>query len=281
MSEKETESQVLTFPPQKVKNWPLYIYRVCAKIFSLIFFALGTILLSVAAFPVLKIIFHPKKNFRYYARHVVYILFGFFMRLMFCLGLLKINVDKKGYLKNLKSAVVVSNHPAYLDAAVMISLLPHTSVIAKASLSKKDVMAIVIRELYMPNSMPYDKMLAQAKEDLERGNTIVVFPEGTRSTKYGQHKYKKGAARIALAAGCPVIPVYIGGNEKLGMGKGDRLFQFNHTDKYIYDMHIKAPVYPDEFKDLPEPVAAKRMTAKIREILSDEANAMYIRNSRL
>lgn len=269
----ENQNLSPTYLPQKVKNWPLYIYRVFAKVLALIIFAAGTILLSIVAFPVLKIIFHPKKNFRYHARHLVYVLFSFFMKFMGLLGILTIKVDKKKYLKNLKSAVIVANHPGYLDSAIMLSLLPHAGVIAKASLSKRDVMAIVIRELYMPNSMPYDQMLARSKEDLAYGNTIVIFPEGTRSTKFGQHKFKKGAARIALASGCPVIPVYIGGTDKLGLGKGDKVLQYNHTQKYIYDLRVKDAIYPDEFKDLPEPVAAKRMTAKIREALSDEANS--------
>lgn len=264
-----------TYPPKKVKNWPLYIYRIFWKILSLSVFALGTVLLSIIALPALRIIFHPKKSFRYHARHLVYLLFGVFMKFMWCVGILSIKVDKKKQLKNLRSAIVVANHPGYLDAAIMISLLPHSSIIAKASLSKRDVMAVVIRELYMPNSMPYEQMLERSKEDLAAGNTIVIFPEGTRSTKFGQHKFKKGAARIALASGCPVIPVYIGGTDKLGLGKGDKVLQYNHTQKYVYDLHVKEAIKPDEFKDLPEPIAAKRMTAKIRGALSDEANADY------
>ena len=102
-----------------------------------------------------------------------------------------------------------------------------------------------------------------------------MFPEGTRSTPYGQNHYKKGAARISLATGVPIIPVYIGGNSKKGLGKGDKILEYNHSDIYSFDLHIKEPVYPDEFKDLPEPIAAKRLTHKIRDILSDEANAQY------
>lgn len=276
-NEKQTENQIPIYPPQKVKNWPLYIYRVFAKVLALIIFAVGTILLSIVAFPVMKLIFHPKKSFRYHARWLVWFLFSFFMKFMWCLGILTIKIDKekKKELRKLKSAIVVANHPGYLDSAIMLSLLPHAGVIAKASLSKRDVMAIVIRELYMPNSTPYEQMLARSKEDLSFGNTMVIFPEGTRSTKFGQHKFKKGAARIALATNCSIIPVYIGGTDKLGLGKGDKILQFNHTKKYIYDLQVKDAILPEEFKNLPEPIAAKRMTQKIREALSDDANAEF------
>lgn len=269
------ETKKLLFPEEKIKNYPLYFYRVFGKVFSLVIFGIGTILLSIVFFPIFKLIFHSKRKFRYHTRHVIYVLFKGFTKLLSITGLMKIKVDKKNYLDNLKSAVVVANHSAYLDSLVMLAQLKHTSVIPKAALSKKNVMRFVINELYMPNSIPFDEMLVRSKEDFEDGNTIMLFPEGTRSTPYGQNRYKKGAARISLATGVPVIPVYIGGNSKKGLGKGDKVFQYNPTDIYSFDLHIKEPIYPDEFKDLPNAIAAKRMTQKIREVLSDEANAQY------
>lgn len=268
----QTDEKALLYPAEKIKNYPLYAYRVFGKLLSIAVFGIGTILLSIICFPIGKLIFHPKKNFRYHMRHLVYVLFNVFCGFMRCIGIVKIRVNKKNYLSKLRSAIVVANHPSYLDAPVMTAQLARTSLVAKASLSKKNIMHAVINELYMPNSLPFDEMLARAKEDLEMGNTLLLFPEGTRSTPYGQNPYKKGAARISLATGCPIIPVYIGGTAKNGMGKGDKILEYNPTKEYTFDLQIKDPVYPDEFKNLPEAIAAKRMTHKIREILSDEAN---------
>lgn len=271
----QTEEKKLLYPEEKTRNYVLYFLRLLGKLASLTVFGVGTVLLSIICFPIGKLIFRKKISFRYHTRHLVYVLFQFFIGFMRLVGVIKIKVNKKGYLNKLRSAIVVANHPAYLDSPVMIAQLSHTSVIAKASLSKKNIMHAVINELYMPNSLPYEEMLARAKEDLAYGNTIMLFPEGTRSTPYGQNHYKKGAARISLATGCPIIPVYIGGTSKRGLGKGDKVLQVAPNHRYLFDLQIKEPVYPEEFKDLPEAIAAKRMTQKIRDILSDEANAIY------
>ncbi len=275
MENNPEETLKPTYPDEKISNYPMYVLHIIGKLIALLLFGIGTILLTIVCFPIFKLLYHDKKEFRYHTRYLVYVLFNGFMGILYVLGVSKIKVNKKNYLKNLKSAIIVANHPAYLDSPVMISRFPHTSIIAKAALSKKNIMHAVINELYMPNSLPYEVLLERAKEDLARGNTIVMFPEGTRSTLYGQNRYKKGAARVALATGCPIIPVYIGGNCKKGLRKGDKVLEFATKGRYVFDLQIKDPVLPEEFKDLPEAIAAKRMTQKIREILSDDANAQY------
>ncbi len=58
-------------------------------------------------------------------------------------------------------------------------------------------------------------------EQLELGNAVVVFPEGTRSMK-GMRKGKSGVARIALHSKSPILPVGIIGTKN--MGKWTRVF---------------------------------------------------------
>ena len=267
--------KTLLFPKEKIKNYPLYFLRIISKLISLSIFGVGSVLLSIICFPIAKLIFPKKQKFQYHMRHLIYVLFKFFLGIMWSLNLLKIKVNKKNYLDNLKSAIIVANHPGYLDSVVMLSMLKHGSIVPKASLSKGSVMQVIIKELYMPNSIPFDDMVELAKGDLEAGNCIMIFPEGTRSTPYGQHVYKKGAARLSLRANVPIIPVYIGGTEKRGLGKGDKILQVNPNHRYVYDLQIKDPIYPQEFADVPETIAAKRITEKMKAALSDEANAMY------
>ncbi|MBR1403687.1 MAG: 1-acyl-sn-glycerol-3-phosphate acyltransferase [Treponema sp.] len=263
------------YPEEKIKNYPLYVWRVFWKAVLLVVFGTGTVVLSIVCLPLLKLIFHPKRRFQYHARYLLHLSSKLFCVLLWFFGCYKLRCDKKNYLANLHSAIIVANHPAYFDSPMMISLLKHTTLIAKSSLSQKNILHVLINELFMSNSLPLNEMVAHAKEALSMGNTVLIFPEGTRSTLYGQHPYKKGAARLSLYTGCPIIPVYIGGNNKRGLRKGDKILQHNATSRWHFDLYVKDPVYPEEFKDLPEPIAAKRMTEKIRDMLSDEANAKY------
>jgi 1-acyl-sn-glycerol-3-phosphate acyltransferase len=50
---------------------------------------------------------------------------------------------------------------------------------------------------------------------LQRGELFGIFPEGTRSRDGLLHKGHTGAARLAVRAGCPIIPVGITGTREI------------------------------------------------------------------
>jgi putative phosphoserine phosphatase/1-acylglycerol-3-phosphate O-acyltransferase len=51
--------------------------------------------------------------------------------------------------------------------------------------------------------------LAPIEEAARKGLSIVVAPEGTRLDTQSVGPFKKGAFRIAMAAGLPVVPIVI------------------------------------------------------------------------
>jgi 1-acyl-sn-glycerol-3-phosphate acyltransferase len=52
-----------------------------------------------------------------------------------------------------------------------------------------------------------------ARAVLERGEVVGIFPQGT-CMPYRDRKYRRGAARLALAAGAPLVPVLLAGTER-------------------------------------------------------------------
>lgn len=59
---------------------------------------------------------------------------------------------------------------------------------------------------------------------LESGEPLVLFPEGTRQSGATVHPLFDGAAYVAVKAGVPVVPVGIGGSERV-MPKGSRMIR--------------------------------------------------------
>ena len=61
--------------------------------------------------------------------------------------------------------------------------------------------------------------IKQAIELVREGHAVVMFPHGTRQRKGLVKKYRprshSGAARIALAAGAPLVPAAIAGTDRL------------------------------------------------------------------
>lgn len=66
--------------------------------------------------------------------------------------------------------------------------------------------------------------LRKSLEVLERGEPLVVFPEGGRRSGPIVEPLQEGAAYLALRAGVPIVPVGIGGSER-AMPKGARLMR--------------------------------------------------------
>jgi 1-acyl-sn-glycerol-3-phosphate acyltransferase len=50
---------------------------------------------------------------------------------------------------------------------------------------------------------------------LEHGQVLGIFPEGKRNKGLGLRPAKTGAARLALAANCPIVPLAVDGTQRL------------------------------------------------------------------
>ena len=96
--------------------------------------------------------------------------------------------------------IVVMNHVSLIDICVLLAHLPDAVCIAKASTKRNPFLAMEVRKLFIANDKGGAATLAEAKEYLERGVHVVVFPQGTR----GGTKIYRGAARLALATGASI-----------------------------------------------------------------------------
>lgn len=57
--------------------------------------------------------------------------------------------------------------------------------------------------------------MRHAAKVLEHGQTLGMFPEGTRSKGRGLNIAKTGTARLALDANCPIVPMAVIGTEQI------------------------------------------------------------------
>lgn len=128
------------------------------------------------------------------------------------LKLYDFKIIKCGF-ENKAPSVIVLNHISYWDILV-ISSLYDGSFVAKDSVKKWPVLgwsATLIKTIFVDRSNArnsIEKLNIQAKEILDAGNNIIIFPQGTTS-EYLDKPFKGGAFGLAKNLNCPIKPVAI------------------------------------------------------------------------
>ena len=264
MSKKEEISYKSKLP--KIKNVFTYPYFCISKIIAIISFGLGAVLLAIFVFPFIRLFTFHKKDFGIIARAYVSHTFRVFLgNLNICkTSLLKVD-DKEAY-PNIHGKIIIANHPSLLDFVYIMSLVPNSTCIVRGGLTHTPL-RWVIKQAYITNTTDFNDVLVECKKLTDKGCNVIVFPEGTRSPRVGRNNYKKGAARIALYCNCDVLPLFIGGSDKYGLGKFDPLWSYNHVEPYLYDIKMLPVISIEQFKGLSEPIAAKHLTEEMEKVI--------------
>lgn len=125
------------------------------------------------------------------------------------------------------AAILASNHTSYFDP-LTLGYVAHRRdrairFMAKTELFEKRGFGAALRSMkHVPVVRGSDQAadaLAAAIASLHGGEIVGVFPEGTISVDLEPHPAKTGTARLAQAAGVPIIPVGLWGTHRL-MTKG-------------------------------------------------------------
>jgi glycerol-3-phosphate dehydrogenase (NAD(P)+) len=135
-------------------------------------------------------------------------------------------LDRQGreHAKMKGGLVVASNHRSFLDPFVIGALLPwrrQIQFVAKVELFEKRWQGWVLNRLGafpIRRGQSDETAMQTAALAVERGGTVVIFPEGTRIRQGSLARPKRGVGRLALETGAPVLPVAVIGTEHVRRG---------------------------------------------------------------
>jgi len=123
-----------------------------------------------------------------------------------------------------RAFVVVSNHQSMLDVFMLARLPREMKWVAKAELFRIPWIGWMFT---LAGDIPVERgeqesgreAMARARRYLEGGMSVMLFPEGTRSRDGALLPFRRGAFRLAIEAGVPVLPVAVHGSAE-GMPRG-------------------------------------------------------------
>jgi 1-acyl-sn-glycerol-3-phosphate acyltransferase len=137
--------------------------------------------------------------------------------------------------------VFVSNHVSWFDVLALAAELPRYNFVAKAEIFRVPVFgrgakAVGTIPIQRENRKAAFAAYEEAARRIRNGDSVVVFPEGTRGTTYALRPFKKGPFVLAIAAGVPVIPTVIHGTIEVNP-RGTLRARSGRVD-----VHLLAPV---------------------------------------
>lgn len=116
--------------------------------------------------------------------------------------------------------VYIANHVSYLDIIASYIVIPKYFVfMGKQELDKAPLFRIFFKEMNIlvdrKSNVGSHRAFLRAGKDLEEGNSVFLFPEGTISSKGQLRGFKNGAFKLAIEKQVPIVPVVFLNNWKL------------------------------------------------------------------
>jgi 1-acyl-sn-glycerol-3-phosphate acyltransferase len=183
-----------------------------------------------------------------------------------------VKVHVKG-LENVESRspkIYLVNHQSAFDIFALLAFLPvHFKFVLKQELMKIPLLGLSMRRAgYIGIERNEPRKAAQSMHEaagrIGNGFSVVIFPEGTRSTDGKIQDFRPGAFHLVLKSGCDIVPVTMNGSYRIMPKKSFRI------NKGSFVMRIGSPIPVKGYskKDMVKLMALAR-DAMIRQMAMD------------
>jgi 1-acyl-sn-glycerol-3-phosphate acyltransferase len=180
---------------------------------------LGLICLGVTllAFPLRALL--PRVLSKRIGRRLVTATSRGYLRFLELMGACRFDLSELDALQGEPAMVIAPNHPCLLDAVMILSRLPDAACIMKAELVNSVFFGAGARLAGYIRNTPIRTMVQLGVADLRRGSHLLLFPEGTRTSRFPVGPMQGTTGLIAKNAGVPVQTIFIETNSGF-LGKG-------------------------------------------------------------
>jgi len=153
--------------------------------------------------------------------------FRLFSGLLTLSGAYELDLTAIDALRRGPPVILAPNHPTSIDAILLLTRHPDLACVLKPALLNNVFLGAGARLAGFIRSDPPLRMIKDAVAELERGALVLLFPEGTRTTRHPVNPLTGSVAVIARRAGAP-IQVALIETDSPYLGKGWPFFKAPH-----------------------------------------------------
>jgi len=245
------------------------VVRSAGQVALFAYFGLSGALLTAIVVPAFSLFFRdPARRVRS-VRGFVFQLMRTYVGSMRALRLIDLEVIGLD-VEPAAGSLIVANHPSLIDALILLGQVRGAAVVAKRSLQVSPFTSGGIRGANYVVNTDAAALIEECRSRIAAGETLILFPECTRTATDGVIRLRRGAAHVAVRTGCPVIPVTIEFSEPL-LTKESRWWLAPKVRPHVRVTRHPA-MDPAQFLvgDVSVSLAARKLTEYLREFYVKE-----------
>lgn len=120
------------------------------------------------------------------------------------MGAYRFDLRALSALRDAPPLVLAPNHPSLIDALLIIAHEPRVACVMKSALMNNVFFGAGARLARYIRNEPPRRMIREAVAELRRGGSVLLFPEGTRTTRAPINALQASVALVAQQSGAPV-----------------------------------------------------------------------------
>jgi 1-acyl-sn-glycerol-3-phosphate acyltransferase len=191
---------------------------------------------------------------------------SFWARASFFLIGKKLSVKGKDNLNKDRKYIILANHSSLFDIIGIVAIYPNTSFFGKAYLTEIPIFGRVLKVLnFIPMKSSDLRNTKQMVEQLVKrteNQTVVIFPEGTRTTTGELNTFRKGFLPVLKANKLDILPISLKGFYDF---KPKNRFFINFSQTISAQLHT--PLSYRELENLDDIEIINRVRSKIASAL--------------
>ncbi|UCE87701.1 MAG: 1-acyl-sn-glycerol-3-phosphate acyltransferase [Deltaproteobacteria bacterium] len=183
----------------------------------------------------------------------------------------RVEIEGRDRIRRDAAYVIVANHQSLLDILVLFRLFTHFKWVSKIENFRVPFIGwnmSLNRYIKLRRGDPasIERMMRACETTLAEGNSIMMFPEGTRSPDGSLRAFKHGAFTLACAARRPLLPIVVDGTAH-ALPKRGFVLQGRHQIR----IRVLDEIPYESFADLPVEDLTQQVHARFQKELGASA----------